>query len=151
MGLFDSIKGAVSGHFDKKKEEQELFDNVQKEAQAIRMKTLEEEFRKNATEVAISTAKKDAAQKSGLQKLRALNRARNLTNPQEPKGSFFENLSEYTHKNIARREENLSKTEMLRKEADKMRKEKQAKQVSEREKRMANRNSTGFNKSSWKK
>lgn len=124
MTFFDTVKQSISNHFDKRKEDREMMERLQKEADMQRRIVFEQEYKKSVLEVATAQAKKDAASKSGLQKLRAMNRVRNLekSNP-EDSGNFFQRLSVYTQKNIARREENLKKTEMLRSEAEKIKTE----------------------------
>ena len=113
MSIFDEIKESFSNRSQKRKEEKELVDKMRLEAEVIRKQTLEDEMRKNIKELAIGKAKKDAATLSGLQKHRAENRLRNLQNPQTQTG-IFSKLSEYTQRNIARREENLKRTEETR-------------------------------------
>lgn len=124
MGIFDSLKNSLSGHFDKKREEKEWLERLQKEAVQEERKVFEEQFKKNAFEVAKKRAFKDAAEKSGLAKLQAINRSRRLSEGNIPPGSFFSRLSEFTKKNIANREENLSRTKLMREEAQKIREEK---------------------------
>ncbi len=122
--LFGNIKDKVNEHFEKKKLEKEDFERMQREVDFKQKQIFEEEFKKNALEVAKSKAKKDAAKLSGLQKLRALNRAERLTQSGNDPGSVFSKFSEYTQKNLAKREENLKRTETMRNEAKKMREEK---------------------------
>lgn len=124
MNFFDSVKKSFKNHFDKKAEDREFIERLRFEANVKQKMIFEEEFKKNAFEVAKARAYKEAAEKSGLQKLRATNRARNLANNsnQDP-GSFFAKLQEYTHKTKARREENLKRTAEMRKEAEKIRNE----------------------------
>jgi len=121
LRIFDSIKEGITNHFERRKQDREMMERLQKEADMQRRIVFQQEYRKNALEVATAQAKKDAASKSGLQKLRAMNRVRNLekSNPEDT-GNFFQKLSVYTQKNIARREENLEKTEMMRSEAQKI-------------------------------
>ena len=73
--LFGNIKDKVNEHFDKKKLEREEFERMQREADFQQKNIFQEEFKKNALEVARAKAKKDAAELSGLQKMRAMNRA----------------------------------------------------------------------------
>lgn len=123
MSILDSIKEGVRGHFDRKKEDKEAMDKLRKEADMQQRLLFEQEFRKNALEVAKAKAKKDAAQASGLQKLRAINRARRLsqqTPDQQPMG-FLSKLSEHTRRNLANREANLKRTEEMRKAAKEIR------------------------------
>lgn len=113
MSFFDTVKEVFSNKSEKRKEEQELINRIRLETEIQRKQILEEELRKNMRELAIGKAKKDAAELSGLQKHRAENRLRNLNNPKTQMG-FFGKLAEYTQRNIARREENLKRTEETR-------------------------------------
>lgn len=115
MGLFGTISESIQGHFDRKKEERIRFELLQREAQDHRLITFEEAFKKDSRIVAETLAKRDAAKLSGLQKLRAANRSRNLQTNEQTPGTFFEKLANYTQKNIAEREKNLAKTEEMRK------------------------------------
>ena len=126
MGVFDSVKKAFQNHLDKKKEEQEMMDRIRKEAQMQKRQIFEEEMRKNSSVVAIAQAKKDAAKKSGLQKLRAENRLRNLNRQQgsPAPGSFFDRLREHTQKNLARRDENLKRTAEMKEVVKKIKEDK---------------------------
>ena len=110
MGFFDWIKESFEDRSQKRKEEKELVDKLRLESEVHRKQVLEDEMRKNMKELAIGKAKKDAAELSGLKKHRAENRLRNLQNPQTEMG-WFSKLSEYTQRNIAKREENLKRTE----------------------------------------
>ena len=53
--------------------------------------------------------------------MRAMNRARNLTQSGSDPGSVFSKFSSYTQKNLAKREENLKRTEEMREEGKKIR------------------------------
>lgn len=146
MSLVDSITRGFQKHFDKKNEEREMMEKMQHEVKLQKLQIFQEEFRRNALEVATAQAKKEAAEKSGLQKLRATNRFRNLknnSNRPEP-GSFFSNMGEYMQKNIARREENLSKTKELKKVAENL-KEKRKNTFTQK-----NNRPPPFAKSTWK-
>ncbi len=145
MGFFDSITKGIQNHFNKRREEQEMMDQLQKEVEIKRIQAFKEEYKKNALQVAISKAKEDAAQKSGLQQMRALNRARRLQEGGQQPGSFFERLSEYTQKNIAKREENLKHTEAMRQNSEVQRSNQQNQRVASRPQR-----SQAFGRSSWK-
>jgi hypothetical protein len=113
MTFFQEIKESFTRRSEKRKEEQEIIDRIKLETEVQRKQILEEELRKNSLEVAKAKAKRDAAELSGLQKLRAENRLRNLENPKTQTG-IFGKLSEYTQRNIARREENLKRTEEMK-------------------------------------
>lgn len=124
MQIFDSIKDSISSHFERKKVDREMMERLEKDAENERRIIFQQEFKKNALEVARSKAKEDAAKMSGLQRLRAKSRSRNLDRSSaNPPGSFFEKFAEYTQKNMARRDENLKRTEMMRSEAEKIKAE----------------------------
>ncbi len=139
MGFFDSIKEGISNHFESKKKEREVMENLRKDAARQQQIVFEEQFRINAKVVAIAKAKNDALKLSGLQKLRASNRVRRLTEPKESVGTWFDKLSEYTQKNIANRETNLKRTEAMQKDAKEMREERMDKVKKEREGRLVKR------------
>lgn len=122
---------------EKRRAEKEMLEGLQKEAEAQRRLHFQDEFRKASLEVARAQAKKEAAEKSGLQKLRATNRARRLHEVGAEEGSFFGKLADYTRKNRLRREENLKRTAILREEAKKMREERQLQREQERAARKA--------------
>lgn len=136
MGFFDSISNGIKNHFDKNREQREMMEGLQKEADAQRLMAFKEQFAIDAKEVAIVQAKRDAAEKSGLQKLRAVNRVRNLSHGGPEPGTFFEKLSNFTKKNKARMGENLKRTAEIRAIADKDRKDALSKRVSDRESRL---------------
>ena len=137
MGFFDSIKESLSGSFSKRKEEREKLEELREEARRHQLIAFEEEFRKNSIEAAKIKAKQDAERLSGINKLRAINRAEVLSSPQEQ--TMFSKLSDYTRKNRARTEQNLKRTELLRKEALKMKMERENKVKAERAIRMRQR------------
>jgi len=137
MSVLKSISDGVQSYFDKRNEDREVMDNLRHEAEAQKRLIFEEEFKKNALEVAKAEAKKEAAEKSGLQKLRAMNRTRRLNEIKDPSNSIFGKLGEYTQKNLARREENLKRTHELREAAKKMREEKLREQQQQRQERIA--------------
>ena len=132
MGLFENLKSTIQNHFDKNKEEREVMEKIQKEVETERLLVFKETFKKNALEVAKSKALRDAAEKSGLQKLRQINRARNLSKDQVAPDSVFGKFKDFTQKNIANREENLKKTAMMREAARKMMEERQGKLLQRR-------------------
>lgn len=145
MGIFDSISNGIKNHFDKGREQREMMDGLQKEADAQRLMAFREQFASDAKKVAIAQAKRDAAELSGLRKLRAVNRVRNLSHGGPEPGTFFEKLSDFTKKNKARMRENLERTAEIRAIADKDRKDTLNKRISDRESRL------GSNKTAhWK-
>lgn len=125
--MFENLLGNLKQKFEerqqRKVEEKADFARMQREVDFQAKQTFQEEFKKNALEIAIGQAKKDAAKKSGIQKLRAQNRLRNLQKNNQAPGSIFSRFSEYTQRNMARREENMKASEERMEEAKKMREE----------------------------
>ena len=124
MGFWDNLKEEWAEKARIRKEEEEMIRRLKIEAAVEKNRIFEEEFRKNTFEIARAKAKKEAAEKSGLQKLRAENRLRNLDKLEKNPAGFLGKLSEYTQRNIAKREENLKRTEEIKKalEEEKMKK-----------------------------
>ena len=138
MNFFETVKQGIRNHFEKRQQEKEMMEKLQFEADMQRRQMFQEQFRKDSLEVARAQAMREAAEKSGLQKLRAMNRARNLSNDSNsPPGSFFEKLGEYTRKNVAKREDNLKKTAMMREEAKKLREQRMKDKIKDRQEKMA--------------
>ena len=111
MGIFESIKNSVDNYFEKRKEEKAVFNRMKLEAEAAANIQFEIDFKKNYKEVLIAKAKKDAARLSGVQKMRAENRLRNLQSNDRPPSGFLARMSEYTQRNKAKTEERLKQTE----------------------------------------
>ena len=144
MGIFDSIKASINETLQRKKEDKEFIRRLDLQAKVEERKIFEEEYKRNALEVAKAKAKKDAAKLSGLQKMRAVNRVRNLERG-EQRGGFFEKLAEFSQKNIARREANMERTRLMREQAQQLREERMAKAIALREQRTSRSRSGGFN------
>ncbi len=148
MEFLNNIANGVKGYFDKKAEEREIFDKLQKEAEMQRRQIFIEEFKKNSLEVAKQAAQNDALHKSGLAKLRARNRMIQLEKQGQEPGTVFSKLAEYTQKNIARRQENLRRTELMKQEV-------QLQQTDNREKKLVYNeppfaNKRAFGRSTWR-
>ena len=124
MGFWDNLKEEWAERARIKKEEDEIVRRLKIEAEVEKKRVFEEEFKKNIFKIVTGKAKKEAAEKSGLQKLRAMNRVRNLEKLEKNPSGFLGKLSEYTHRNMAKREENLKKRDELKKalDEDKMKK-----------------------------
>lgn len=149
MSFLQNIQGRIKSYFDKQKEDKDLINRLQLEADFQRRQMFEQEYRQNALEVARARAKKDAASMSGLQKLRALNRSRRLNEDSPDKPSFLKNLSQYTQKNLARQEQNMKRTDEIRGEAKKMRVDKLSEQQKLRKQRLETRGGKAFGGSKW--
>ena len=124
MGFWNNLKEEWAEKARIRKEEEEIIRRLKIEAEVEKKRIFEEEFRKNIFDIVKGKAKKEAAEKSGLQKLRALNRVRNLEKLEKNPSGFLGKLSEYTQRNLAKREENLEKSAELKKalEEEKMKK-----------------------------
>ena len=139
--MFENFLGNLKQKFqesqERKKQEKLEMERMQREVDFERQRVFQAEFKKNALEIAIGQAKKDAASKSGLQKLRSLNRLRRLNEPNatDP-ANFFANFSAYTQRNLAKREENLKRTKVMREEAKKIREEDMKKRMEQRQNRI---------------
>ena len=127
--MFENLLGNIKQKFadsqEQKRLEKDELARMQREVDFQAKVVFQKEFRENALKVAIGKAKKDAAEKSGIQKLQAQNRLRRLQEPgaNDP-SNFFNKFSAYTQKNLARKEENLKRTAALREDAKKIREEK---------------------------
>jgi len=123
MGFFsnlvEGIKSKSKEIYDKKAEEKLEEERLRKEMRTVEKIEFEKAFKESALKAARIKAQRDAANKTGLAKLRAMGRAKDLENPNR-RGNLSK-LSEYMAKNIARREQNLEKTKMLKEEAEKQR------------------------------
>lgn len=154
MGFFDTAREKIREHFDKRSADREKMEELRKEVDLQRQQIFEEQFKKNSLEVAKKQAYKDAAEKSGIQKLRAETRFRRLNEQSsalEP-GTWREKMRDYTSKNIARREENIKRTEEIRAKAEQLKQESMEKTSKERQQRMTGNTprTIGFNKPTWK-
>ncbi len=119
MGFFGDAFANIRENFAErdrvKKEEQRMMRDLELQARVERQRVFKEEYEKNIRMVLIAKAKKEAAELSGLQKMRAENRVRNLENPKSAPDSKLGRLSAYMQRNMAKREENLKKTAEARK------------------------------------
>ena len=109
-----------------------MMEELQRDADAQRLIAFREAFSQNAKEVAIAQAKKEAAEMSGLRKLRATSRVRNLSHGGPAPGTFFEKLGDFTKKNKARMRENLERTKEIRAVAETQKKDQLQKKISDR-------------------
>lgn len=123
MGFLDSIGSGIKGYFNKNAEQQAMMEELQQEADRQRLLAFKEQFAIDSKQVAIAQAKKDSAEKSGLQKLRAENRMRRLNDSDPIPGTLFEKLSNITKNNKARTQKNLERTKAMRETAGKMNEE----------------------------
>jgi len=144
MSFFGKLSDSISGHFDKQRKQKEKFQEMQNEADMEAQIVFNQEFKAGALEVAKAKAHRDASKLSGVQKLRAMNRSRRLTEPGN-KGNIMGRFSAFTQTNIQKREENMKRTLEIQNEAKKMREEGLAKQQQERQdKILTNQNRNGF-------
>ncbi len=149
MGILDSLKESFKRSSERKQRDKEIINEARLEVEIEKQKLFQEQFKINSLKVAKSQAYKEAAEKSGLQKLRAVNRSRRLNENNIAPGSVFERLSEYTKKNLAQREENLERTSVMREAAKEMKETRDAQRLDQRQDRMKS-SPPGFRKSTWK-
>lgn len=149
MGLLDSLKESFKRSNQRKQREKEIINDARLEVEIEKQRLFQEQFKINSLEVAKSQAYREAAEKSGIQKLRALNRSRRLNENNITPGSVFERLSEYTKKNLANREENLERTKAMREAAKEMKESRESQRLLQRKGSMV-ANHPGFRKSTWK-
>jgi len=125
MGFFDTAREKIREHFDKNRQDREKMEGLRKEVDLQRQQIFEEQFKKDSLEVVKRQAYREAAEKSGMQKLRAETRLRRLnesSSTPEP-GTWREKMRDYTAKNIARRQENLQRTVEIRAKAEEIKQE----------------------------
>lgn len=123
MGLWENIQKGFGSYFDKQAAQREHIEELDREIEIKKRQLFDEQYKKDALTVATASALKDSAQLSGLKKLRASNRARNLKNNKMVPGSPYSKLAEFTQKNIAKRDANLERTKLMRADAAKMKEE----------------------------
>ncbi len=135
MNILKSIGDKISEHFEKKRQEQEEFEAMRRQAQFEERIAQEQKEKRDALKRAREEAIRTAKNKTGIQRLRALNRASRLTesNP----GTLFSTLSQRTQENLKRTEENIRRNQRIRLEAKRLREERLRKAQLERIRRMA--------------
>lgn len=149
MEIWDSLKESLQRNSERKEREKQIINDARLEVEIEKQKIFQEAFKKNALEVAKGQAYKEAAEKSGLQKLRAVNRSRRLNENNITPGSIFERLSEYTKKNLANRQENLDRTKAMRNTALEMKETRDTQRLKERQDRVS-LGASGFKKPIWR-
>lgn len=147
MGFFsktlDNIQQKFRESSERKRQDKEMMDRLRKEATMHHQVEFEKSFRENARNVAIARAKKEAAKASGYQKLKAQERLSRLkqSDANEPM-NVFAKLRDHTQRNMARRDENMQRTEDRMKVAKEIRDKKLVDQQNLRSGRV-NRNKFG--------
>lgn len=126
---WSNITEKVSEHFEKKRREQEEFENMKRQADFQHRIEQEQEEKQRTFEDTKKLAYERAEKETGIRKLRALNRAERLS--QNP-NSFFTKLSQHTQKNLQRSAENKQRSQMIRACAQKMRQEEMERRQQER-------------------
>lgn len=112
MSVLNRIKKSIASYYDKKKEEREYEEKLEKEARATERKIYEQEYRKASYKASLIRARRDAVNKSGLAKLRAIHQK--YGSPKQQTG-FFGKLSEYTKANRLRNEQLMKRNAEIRK------------------------------------
>ncbi len=122
QNLLENLKEKFAESQERKRIEKEDMARMQREIDFQAKVEFQKAYKENALQIAIGRAKKDAAQKSGMQKLRAENRLRRLKDPtKNDPSNFFNKFSAYTQANLARREENLKRTEQMKNTGNELR------------------------------
>lgn len=132
MGILSNIKDRIARAMENKREDRLQFEQMQKEARMQQQIMFQEEYKKRALEVAKIKAQQDAERLSGYAKIKAMNKVMNLENPRP--ANALSNLAEYTQRNLAKTQERLERTRVLRQVA-----------MQERQKQMQSKNN-GFRK-----
>ncbi len=132
--ILDDISNKFSEHFEKKKQEQQEFERMQREFEFNQRIQLNERDKQEAFKSAREDALHRAKTKTGMERLRAINRAERLG--EQGSNTFFSKLSMYTQKNMKRMEQNKNRTKVIRENAERMRKENLEKRQNARIQRM---------------
>ena len=119
--IWSNISQRISEHFEKKRQIQEEFEQMQRQAEFSERIALEQDQKKKNLEEARRKALEDFHNKTGIQKLQALNRLKTLENNTD---SVFSKLSQHTQRNLKRTEENKKRNMLVRQIAQDMRNEK---------------------------
>jgi hypothetical protein len=136
MGIVNEIRQSIAGTLDRRNQEREEFDRMQKEIAFQRKQAAMEQLKEKNLHASIDYAKKSYRQSSGFNKLRAVNREINIRHPEDNPNGYLGKLSQYTQNNIAIRERNLEKTRRLREEARRLREDRMSKRIQERQLRL---------------
>lgn len=144
MSLVDSIRNSIIGRIDKRNQELEEFDRMQKELAFQRQQQVIENLKSKNFSTSKQIARQEYKNSSGFNRLRAVNREINIRHPEQVPNNAFSRLSEYTQKNLANRERNLEKTKIMREEARRLREERVAKRNMERQNRMIRNQLRGY-------
>jgi len=121
MSILDNFKQAIQRNFENRRQERLRQEQLQQQIRDEENKQFQVEFKKAIEERARIKAQREAAELTGLAKLRAINKIENKNPPSRM--PFMQKLGDMTKKNIAQREANLERTRRLREEAARMRQE----------------------------
>jgi len=118
MSFFNFLKTKVTESRAKRKDESERMKSLRMEAEELQKIEFEKEFRKQSRELAIIQAQRDAMKKSGMAKMRALERAERLKMNNNPKSDIGSKLAKISARMAQNRERTMKRkqlTEMKRK------------------------------------
>jgi hypothetical protein len=118
MSLIKNLKQKFDNYQNKRKEEEDIRRKIELEAKIEQDRIFKEEYRNNLIKKAKIQAIRDARDKSGIEKMRAINQK---YSSDKPKSDFFSRLSTYTRANRERREKNLRKANEMRKASTQIR------------------------------
>lgn len=114
MALRDRVKDFFNKRSESRKQEEAFRADIDREEQEI----FRREYKKNALKAAQIRAKREAYEKSGLAKLRAISQA---NAPTSSLSNRYQKLKEYRQANLLRREQNIKKTKAMQAAAKEMR------------------------------
>lgn len=106
MGFFSPIKQ----YFDKRAESRKEDDKYREEMRRLEAIEFEKEFQRAAKQAAKIRARKEAQEKTGLAKLRAISQSHAS---ETPLASKFQKFREYRLANLMRREQNMKKHQAM--------------------------------------
>ena len=116
--LGKKFKSKSKEFFDKREQERKEEEALRRQQATYDKIAFEKAFRESGQKAAKIRAQREAGERTGLRKLRAIGRVEDLG--QENRKEFLPKLSEFMNRNLKKREENLRKTAVLRAEAEKM-------------------------------
>lgn len=112
------FKDRVKDFFNKRSESRQEEEAFKKDIELQEAMLFQKEYKKNALKAAQIRAKRDAYEKSGLGKLRAISQANAPTNSTSARMQKFK---EYRQANLMRRDQNIKRTKAMQKAAKEMR------------------------------
>jgi len=101
LGIFETLGNKFKEHFDRKKQEKQQFEQLRRETENQRMITEEQTQRAQAQGLAVKQAQSEIAGKTGIIRMRAVQKAKLLAS-QQPRDSAVQRFREMTARNKQR-------------------------------------------------